>query len=279
MATPLVVEMHYRDQVRRGYLMSVQYSVNAFFESYVTFSFSMFVTELYSKKPAQKKSLDPTPKTGGVTAPFPYKVRERNGVIERYNPVTGRWDPVTASEPAGGTTAPFPYNSRQRNGVTERYNPTTGTWEPIGSTDTEGGATAPFPNKSRVRNGVSEVYDSSTGTWVPAGGATEQSNYAVRQRGSDVERYNPNTGQWDKIASDVAPPAPPTSGSADYSSESTANDDYPGSQRDEVLDNYVRELKRDQLRRPTYERSVWRPDGFGGWEVMRPGTGSWEPFP
>lgn len=58
--TPLVVELHYRDQVRRGYLLSVQYSQNAMYDNYASFSFTMFVTELYAKKAAKQKSVKST---------------------------------------------------------------------------------------------------------------------------------------------------------------------------------------------------------------------------
>lgn len=47
--TPLVAELLYRDQVRRGYLMSMQLSVSASFENTVALSLQLFVTEAFSR--------------------------------------------------------------------------------------------------------------------------------------------------------------------------------------------------------------------------------------
>jgi len=47
--TPLVAELLYRDQVRRGYLLSVQYSMSSSFDNTVSFGFQMFITEAFSR--------------------------------------------------------------------------------------------------------------------------------------------------------------------------------------------------------------------------------------
>jgi len=46
---PLIVELMYHDQMRRGYLLSVQFSLSSAVPAAVSFSFQMYVTEAYSR--------------------------------------------------------------------------------------------------------------------------------------------------------------------------------------------------------------------------------------
>lgn len=58
---PLVVELHYRDQVRRGYPINIRYSQNSSTDASVSFSFSMFIVESYAKERASTGMRDDVP--------------------------------------------------------------------------------------------------------------------------------------------------------------------------------------------------------------------------
>ena len=57
--TPYYVELLYHDQVRRGYLLSIQYSISSELENMASISFTMFVVDSFSRGGPIKASGDP----------------------------------------------------------------------------------------------------------------------------------------------------------------------------------------------------------------------------
>jgi len=46
--TPFIVELKYLDQIRRGYLLSISYTMNSYSPSTIDFNFQLFITEQFS---------------------------------------------------------------------------------------------------------------------------------------------------------------------------------------------------------------------------------------
>jgi len=68
--TPFVVELKYTDQIRRGYLLSISYSVNSAAPSIIEFNFQMFITEQFSTSPAVTTEPEPSSETQETPSPI-----------------------------------------------------------------------------------------------------------------------------------------------------------------------------------------------------------------